>query len=313
MEKGKISIIIPIYNAEKTIKVCLESVLNQSYKNIEVILVDDGSKDNSRVICEEYGKKDKRVIVLHKRNGGASSARNYGLKFATGEFIGFVDSDDFIDLDMYESLFSEMTNDVDIVTCGRYIAHSKIKKKSETVLFTTYKCTKLGNLQGIEEWLKHKKFSYAVWDKLYRKELFMGIQFPEGRVCEDIIVSYLLMKKSRNTINIGKPKYHKYMRRDSVSNSSFYYRRIDFSLFLGEICRDVQKDYPDYIELAEALYVDSLVHILKEIYNSPNKNEYERVEKRFRKALRHFVFRVSNNEYISPEKKIEYWNEIFRV
>ena len=122
MNNPLISIIVPIYNVEVYIRNCVDSILGQSYENIEIILVDDGSPDNCGDICDEYGSKDKRIKVIHKKNGGLSSARNAGIDIATGDYLGFIDSDDWIESDMYESLYTALTSHkADISVCGRYI------------------------------------------------------------------------------------------------------------------------------------------------------------------------------------------------
>lgn len=124
-EEGMISVIIPVYNVEPYLRKCLDSVICQTYRNLDIIVVDDGSTDDSGQICDEYQNMDDRIRVFHKKNEGLSSARNLGLQYVKGEYIGFVDSDDFIDEDMYESMLHEMKEDVDIVICGRRICFPK--------------------------------------------------------------------------------------------------------------------------------------------------------------------------------------------
>lgn len=118
METKKISIIVPIYKVEQFIDKCIDSIVNQSYNNLEIILIDDGSPDRCPEICDEWAKKDSRIKVIHKENGGAASARNAGLEIATGDYIGFVDSDDWIDKDMYEFLIKQLPEDADFIRCS---------------------------------------------------------------------------------------------------------------------------------------------------------------------------------------------------
>ena len=119
--KKMISVVVPIYNVSKYLPKCIESILHSTYKNLEVILVDDGSTDECPTICDDYAKKDSRIKVIHKKNGGLSDARNKGLDIATGEYISFIDSDDYIDADLYESVIKEFDENIDVVVFGRYI------------------------------------------------------------------------------------------------------------------------------------------------------------------------------------------------
>jgi len=191
MQNPLISIIIPIYKVEDYIRCCIDSILSQTYKNLEIILVDDGSPDNCGSVCEEYSLKDKRIKVIYKKNGGLSSARNAGLDIASGEYIGFVDSDDWIENDMYESLYNAIIfHKADISVCGRYIASGNkittISDSEKAEVFT--RCEALSELV-LDEYSGMKNFA---WDKLYKKELFDNVRYPEGKCYEDIFTTYKL-------------------------------------------------------------------------------------------------------------------------
>lgn len=302
-KKGMISIIIPVYNVEPYLRRCLESVINQTYPYLEIILVDDGSTDGSGQICDAYQNMDKRIRVFHKKNGGSSSARNLGLQYAKGEYIGFVDSDDFIDLDMYESMLQEMEDDVDIVTCGRYVSFPKEKHKSSRLAFYISKRTKVSNAMAIEEFLNHDIFSFSVCDKVFRRRLFDAVSFPVGRTCEDIPVTYTLFTKSRNIVHLGKPKYHNFHREGSNSRQGFYYRRIDYVLFMGAICKDVIEKYPQLIAQAEALYLKCVLETIISIQACPDRAQYKDMEKRLIKVLRHMYIRTLYNPCISCDRR----------
>lgn len=311
MMKELISIIIPVYNVEQYIRKCIESVIAQTYTNLEIIIVDDGSTDNSGKICDEFALNDARIRVYHRKNGGAAAARNYGLMHAHGEFIGFVDSDDYIDVDMYETILSYMDNDVDIVACGRYICPFDQRRERITLRFTTSKCAKFNNEQAMLEWLKHRIISFGVYDKLFRQDVIKNVRFPNGRVCEDIPFTYYALKNSRNVVHIGIPKYYSFHSQNSVSRRPFFYRRIDNAIFLGEICRDVCVNYPEYIKYADYLYIQSLIFILGNMRQSEDREKYEKLEKRIKMALRHFVFRMCCNEHMSMAEKKRYLIETF--
>ena len=182
MEK-LVSIIVPVYNVEKYLSKCIDSILAQTYKNLEIILVDDGSKDNSGTICDEYSKKDKRIKIIHKPNGGISDVRNHGLKIATGDYIGFVDSDDYIAEDMFETLVSLLEKndaDISIVSFYEYYNGKLIGvRENENVEI-------MNKVEAIKELLIDRKIQSYTWNKLFKKELFDGLQFPVGKNFEDI-------------------------------------------------------------------------------------------------------------------------------
>lgn len=305
--KGLLSVVIPVYNIGVYLGKCIESVLNQTYFHLEIIIVDDGSTDGSSQICDRYQKQDDRIVVYHVKHGGASRARNVGLRCAKGEFIGFVDGDDFIDSDMYEKMLSEMKDSVDIVTCGRYISFPSERHLKGQLSYLSTRPIKVDGVTAIEELLECKVFSFSVCDKVFRRDLFEDIMFPLGRTCEDIPVTYKLFTKSRNVVNIAKAKYHNFHRADSSSRQEFYYRRVDQALFAGELCRDIRNDCPRLIMQAEALYIEYVAYTINCIRCCKNRLRYRDVEKRLKRVLRRMYIRVLFNPYITGEKKKSYF------
>lgn len=206
-----ISIIVPIYNVEKYLQKCIQSIINQTYKNIEIILVDDGSKDNSGKICDEFKQIDNRIKVIHKENGGLSDARNAGLKIAKGEYIGFVDSDDYIAQDMFETLYKlakENNADISIVSFyeiynGKVIGVRDFKSLEE-----------MDKIEAMKELLIDTKIQSYAWNKLFKKELFENIEFPTNKNFEDIATTLLLFEKANKVMLLEDPKYY-YVRRDN--------------------------------------------------------------------------------------------------
>ena len=204
MSKNKISVIIPVYKVEKYLNRCVESVINQTHKNLEIILVDDGSPDNCPVLCDEWAKKDKRIIAVHKENGGVSSARNKGLEHATGEFIQFVDSDDYIESTFCEELINCFKDDVDLVVSGFTIVDDdkNVKITSEE----TRDATEI--LSSCDSFMSYLTSGYNDMpvNKLYRKNLITK-QFLEGLpLGEDRIfnLDYLLNVKNKIIISSAK-------------------------------------------------------------------------------------------------------------
>lgn len=204
MEMKKISIIVPIYNKEKYLEKCIESIVGQTYKNIEIILVDDGSTDSSSAICEDWADKDERIKVIHKENGGMSSARNAGLDICNGDYVMFVDSDDWIDSDMAERLYSAaISNNCQIVSSGFYYEYNNgLTSLSDPKLIEIY-----GN-DIIYNYLMDK-IRPEVWSKLYLKSLISDFRFNESLFyAEDLYYNYFVMKKAESFCQIDSCKYH---------------------------------------------------------------------------------------------------------
>ncbi len=301
--KGIISVIVPIYNTEPYLNRCIDSIIKQTYRNLEIILVNDGSTDRSGEICDAYEKADNRVKVIHKRNGGLSSARNSGLEILNGKYIGFVDSDDYIAADMYETLLACMDDDVDIVTCGSCHVYPPKMIGPKRKKHCAHIQTKFGTEQAIEELLKGNLFSYGVCEKLYRKELFDGIRFPYGRISEDLPVTFALFKECRNVVNTGKAKYYQFRREESISRRAFYFRRIDNVLFHRDILKDVKKEYTQFGDIAEANYINSIVTRIREIRDSKDRALYMNLEKRLIKVLKRMQLRIIFNRHLNRQQK----------
>lgn len=230
MKQGLISIIVPIYNVEAYLKKCIESICEQSYKELEIILVDDESPDNCGHICDEYAKKDTRIKVIHKKNGGISDARNAGLDIATGEYIGFVDGDDYIHPQMFEILYNGINqNDADVSIC----LYKKVSDK-EQVVYEQYDNT--------DDWLviiddKDKlKYSFGeksrvsfilLWNKLYKAKIFDEIRFPYGKTHEDQFTTYKTIHLADKVAYTKKELYYYIQRQGSIMHSDFSKKRLD--------------------------------------------------------------------------------------
>lgn len=213
-----ISIIVPVYNAEKYLECCLSSIRQQTYQNIEVILVDDGSTDSSNEICFRYQMMDTRFKLHTQPNGGRSSARNKGLSLASGEYVGFVDSDDWIDDDMFEVLHEAMTSsNVDIVQCSYY--YHKGNEVEDMSLSENEQC--LSRDQALELLFRDREIKNFLWNKLFRKGLFVGISFALGKNFEDVAVVYQLFAKANKIVCLPIAKYHYLVSDTSISHTAF--------------------------------------------------------------------------------------------
>ena len=216
MKNDLISIIIPVYKVEKYLEKCIESVLKQTYTNLQVILVDDGSPDNCGKICDEYAKKDSRIEVIHKVNGGLSDARNVGIAKAKGKYIGFVDSDDYIKEDMYEILINLIKEyDADVSICNLYdVIEGKeyIRNKENGI-------KEYNRIDILKEVLLDKNIQSYAWNKLYKKELFNEIKYPIGKKYEDIGTTFYIFEKCNKVVVTSEPEYYYLKRADSLVNN----------------------------------------------------------------------------------------------
>ena len=225
----RISIIVPVYNVDKYLDRCLNSILKQTYQNLEIILVDDGSTDNSPKLCDEYATKDNRIIVIHQENSGLASARNTGLENSTGDFVGFVDSDDWIELDTYNycvGLINKFNSDIIEFQLGYAYNDEKfpfrneklIEYKGKEILQHYMYCTTTG-----------KGGDYSVCVCLFKKELLEDVRFRTGKINEDIDFKYKVYSRASTLINTNIAKYYYFQQSESVSMGGL--RRKDFDLY----------------------------------------------------------------------------------
>ena len=229
-----ISIIIPIYNVEKYIHRCVDSVINQTYQKLEIILVDDGSPDDCGKICDEYATKDNRIRVIHKENGGLSDARNHGIDSATGEWFFFLDSDDWIYPQTIEKLYdAAIKNDVSISICNYSRTEGELPSVdiSEKAELWTPK----------DLYLKHHVTSTIACAKLYRKNCFKRIRYPVGKIHEDEFVTYKILFAQEKIAFIDQPYYAYFMNGEGIMRSKWTPARMTAVDSLGEQCKFFKK------------------------------------------------------------------------
>lgn len=223
-----ISIIIPVYNVEKYLKRCIDSILNQTFKEFELILVNDGSTDNCGKICNMYKRKDKRISVIHKKNSGLSSARNVGLDLAKGKYIAFVDSDDYINKNMYEILYSNLIKtDADISICNfQYVNDTSIININQSI--DNYGYLIFNNIEALNElYLENYVNMVVAWNKLYKKELFEDLRYAEGRIHEDEFIIHELLYKSKKIVCTNAELYYYLKRQGSITQFDFNLKKLD--------------------------------------------------------------------------------------
>ena len=227
MVENLVSVIVPVYNVEKYVAKCLDSLISQTYDNIQIIIVNDGSSDRSLDIVERYKNIDSRVKVYNKKNGGLSDARNTGIKYAEGEFICFVDSDDWVSSDYVETLISMFEEKVDI-TCGGFVYYYNSRK---IVCMEHMKNKVLSNKEATKALCNGKWMTNHVWNKMYRRKLFSEIQFEVGKHFEDIYIMHQLFARANKVACTDKIIYYYSMRDDSIIHQNSAQNEMD--IFIG--------------------------------------------------------------------------------
>lgn len=238
----KISIIVPVYNVQDYLEFCIESILNQTFKNFELILVDDGSTDLSGKICDIYKEKDNRIKVIHKPNGGQSSARNAGIDVATGKYIGFVDSDDSIHPKMYEVLYNLIKKyKSDISGCNYKRTYDISSKEHENLNLD--EVIEMSNIESIEK-LYDKDLGVKLvvpWNKLYNKRLFDNIRYKVGRIHEDEFIAHRILYNCKKITYVDNELYYYLQREGSIMSKKTYKRKVDALLAQSDRMRFCNK------------------------------------------------------------------------
>lgn len=242
-----VSVIVPVYKTEPYLAACLDSVLGQTVRDVEVVVVDDGSPDGCPALCDEYAAHDARVTVIHQPNGGRSAARNAGVAAATGRWIGFVDSDDWVEPDMYATLFDTAErHDAQIAVCGRVEEHD-----GEQTPIAYGERDVLPSEQAIGELLRDVEVRSYLCDKLFRRELFEGIEFPLGRNYEDVAVVYRLFGRAERIAFSTRALYHYAFHGSNIVMEESLANRIDYWLAAKERFDALVEVYPPYRRLLE--------------------------------------------------------------
>ena len=294
--KELITVIIPVYQVEKYLENCVNSVLQQTYKNLEIILVDDGSIDRCPQICDEFAEKDKRIKVVHKANGGLSDARNAGLDICKGKYITFIDSDDYVSQNYVELLYNALiSNDADV----SIVDSATIQ---ENMLYST------DSVEGNVETYTQKevivkclniKIQQRAWGKLYPAEYFKDLRFPVGKLYEDLAVLFRILLKTKKIVVVRAPAYKYLVRRGSIMHSKFNARQLDEIGIIDEEMDNLISHFPEYTTMANGRRLYSYFVVLRRINTSENVNEYKQEKKvimdKIRKYAKGMLFKKDIN------------------
>ena len=263
MEKQKqklVSIIIPIYKVEQYLIDCIQSVCSQTYKNIEIILVDDGSPDNCGKICDDYAKRDKRISVIHKENGGLSDARNKGIDIARGDYITFVDSDDYVETTFIEELYNAIEkNNSDISICNINVVDENGKKISNLGFKDNII---VDGKQILKEICEQKNIveSIVAWNKMYSSKFFKQYKYPVGKIHEDEFLTYKILYQTKRVSVINKYLYNYRKNNQSIVGKEFNQQRLDLLEALSERLEFYKNNKEDYFYLMTLkIYLNQLI------------------------------------------------------
>ena len=295
--REKISVIVPVYGVEKVLARCVDSILAQTYTNLEILLVDDGSTDSSGALCDEYARRDVRVRVIHQENGGLSDARNTGMQSAQGTYFAFVDSDDFIAGDYIAYLYGMIEkHHAQIAVCG----YQKVYPGDENSCYGT-QTDKHNSVnsekvyrteEGLRQLLYQRGMITSAWGRLFDASLFMhtdAIQFPVGKLHEDVAVMYKLFGAADTIVCGDEAKYYYLQRADSIVNQQFDRRRMDYIAFTGECIQFMEEFYPNLRKAAVSRHFSACFELLSCIENNNSyRIEYEQLVNEIKK-YRHIV------------------------
>jgi glycosyltransferase involved in cell wall biosynthesis len=296
----KLSIIVPVFNVESFIHDCIESILDQTFKDFELILINDGSSDRSGYICDEYSMKDKRIIVIHKENGGQSSARNRGIDVAKGDYIGFIDSDDWIHRDMYKILYTKAIETAADITACNIVQYNK----DTTSHFYCNEATDhlYDRNSAMNELYLNERLTFSPCNKLYKKKLFEGITFKEGYILEDMDFTYRIIHQSNRIYYIGQALYNYRYNDKSTMRKAFSKKRLDEFEVRKNMYLFYLENYPNQANevYAEWFLTGLMLYINIEKYYRNEKNQHKYLIDTDRKILKSLIF----NKKYNRKKKI---------
>lgn len=301
MNNELISIIVPVYKVEKYLERCVKSIQEQTYTNLEIILVDDGSPDRCGQLCDEFAKLDERIKVYHKENGGLSDARNYGVERANGEYIGFVDSDDYIHESMYEKLYEAIKKSGTlIVECGL----TRVYKNTLRPHYEGEDYFLILDKQGyLKEYLENRRLYGSAWCKLIHRDLAKKIKFPIGKIYEDAFYTLELLNNVDKYTLISGNYYYYYIRENSITTRPFSSKDMNYIEIMEKICNYTLSNFPIYREQLLVRLTFAYISIFNQLIVTDNykkKNEY----KILREKLKDIRFKIITNKKAPKNLKI---------
>lgn len=268
----RISVVVPVYKVEEYLDECVRSITQQTHTDLEIILVDDGSPDHCPSMCDAWKEKDPRIRVIHKKNGGLSDARNAGIDIATGEYIAFVDSDDWILPDMYEEMLKALKHeDADFCSCCVLSCYTSDRQTAWG--FREY--TAGGPEMILSMLYNDTAFPVCAWNKLYKKECWKTMRFPVGKICEDAFTTYLQVDQAKKIVHLPKAYYCYRIRPQSIMTSSFTVKRMDEEEAWRKNYEYMEEHYPSVYRSSFDFYLQKVNKLIREIPQT-KKQEYSK-------------------------------------
>lgn len=300
MTQPEISVIVPIYNVEKYLDKCVQSIRNQTFTDLEIILVDDGSPDRCGEMCDAYAREDLRIRVIHKENGGLSDARNAGIDAARGKYLGFVDSDDYIEADMYEMLHSMIVQEnADVAICGVYDHYATSVNSSDTS--TDFTIRVLNTEEVIALTLNGLAVSSCT--KLYKKGLFSQLKFPIGKNWEDAHIMIYLLDRTKRAAVTDIKKYHYIHRERSITTLAYHPQVLSAIEAWEKNFTFIKEHYPKLIPLAECRYLWANFYVLDRMMLAPEKSDIKK-QHEIVQLLRKNIWNILKNPGFQKSRKI---------
>lgn len=300
MNDYKVTVVVPVYNVEIYLNRCINSIINQTLKEIEIILVDDGSTDQSGKICDDYLEKDKRIKVIHQKNMGLSCARNAGIKIASADYICFIDSDDYIEIDMLEYLYEKaLKYKSDIICCGFSSIYENGKKEKITIpngdmFFSIEEALDIHLLSGY--------IDVVAWNKLYKTSLFDKIKYPDGMLYEDMLTTYKLISQSKLISLHPDSKYFYCKRKNSIGGTDFSEKTLKLVDACDQVLKYVLNKYP-HLENIRVSKIQWYIVVLNKMITA------NKVDKEFVKKIKKMIARdrkiILRNKYLNSMRKCQ--------
>lgn len=308
MESVKISVIVPVYNVEPYLEKCIDSLVHQTFREYEILLINDGSTDNSREICLKNERQYECITLFDKDNGGLSDARNYGVSKAKGEFVVFVDSDDYVEEDMLEKFWSSHEQTGADIVIGRHLEEKESEEKILEKQRTRIQVSELTAEKALEVMCYEKEFGTSAWGKMYPTSYCREISFPKGRLYEDLATVYQLIACGKKIAYLDKVFYHYIQRQGSIRNSSWNPKVMDVMVGAEELLKFYESKYPSLHKAAVQRYFFSANEVFVHAFS---EKEYCKIVRPIRKKLFSCQKDMIKNRKISIVQKFRYLMMIY--
>ncbi|WP_125608087.1 glycosyltransferase family 2 protein [Lapidilactobacillus bayanensis] len=295
----KISIIVPVYQVEKYLAKCVDSILDQTFTDFELILVDDGSTDRGPAMCDQYAKRDERVKVIHKKNGGLSDARNAGIDIAQGDYLGFVDSDDYIAADMYDLLYHDITKEqADLAICGIYDVYEGHEPKQKDTIRDV-----MNQQQAIKVIFEGNIVSVHAVNKLYRRAIFKKLRYPIGKYHEDSFVILDILEQCQKIVIDSQQKYFYYHREGSINTERFSPSQFDFIEAWQKNDTRLAKMYPQLADVGRQRVCFANFMVLDKLVRGHAEHDYSETKTIVHYLRSNFWF-IMKNPIFTKQRKV---------